>query len=87
MATASRYHHLDALRAFAMLLGIVVHALLSFAGFLFWPVQDIHQNAAVYGFVLYAILLVLYEFAVRYTLVGTMLNGRKVRIPKLPNQS
>ena len=46
--TAKRYHDLDALRAFAMLLGIVLHGLLSFL-FLepekeFWPAQDINQS-------------------------------------------
>ena len=36
---SSRRHDLDALRAFAMLLGIAVHAALSFAGGP-WMVQD-----------------------------------------------
>lgn len=44
-----RFHELDALRAVAMLLGIVLHA---------------------------ALFLIL---GVRYTPVGTMLNGRRVR--------
>jgi len=46
--TAKRYHDLDALRAFAMLLGIVLHGLLSFIGFPFWPVQDANQSE-LYG--------------------------------------
>jgi len=37
--------------------------------------------------VTYGLLLVSYEFAVRYTVVGTMLNGKKLRIPKLPPQA
>ena len=43
----TRYHDLDALRAFAMLLGIVLHGLLSFLPTPIWPVQDINQ-AEVY---------------------------------------
>lgn len=46
--TAKRYHDLDALRAFAMLLGIVLHGLLSFVGFPFWPAQDVNQSE-LYG--------------------------------------
>ena len=46
---AKRYHDLDALRAFAMLLGIVLHGLLSFWSFdsekEFWPVQDVNQSS------------------------------------------
>jgi hypothetical protein len=52
----TRRHDLDALRAFAMLLGIGLHAALSFMPML-WPVQDSRQNdlfsvvvAAVHGF-------------------------------------
>ena len=51
-----RRHDLDALRAFAMLSGIALHAALSFMP-VFWPVQDIRQNdffglifAAIHGF-------------------------------------
>ena len=44
----TRYHDLDALRAFAMLLGIVLHAMLSFVGWPVWPVQDINQSE-IYG--------------------------------------
>jgi len=44
-----RYHDLDALRAAAMLLGILLHGLMSMIGFPFWPAQDIHQNPEVYG--------------------------------------
>lgn len=42
-----RLHHLDALRSFAMLLGIVLHASLSFMPFP-WPVQDSEQNTSLY---------------------------------------
>ncbi len=52
----ARRHDLDALRAFAMLLGIALHAGLSFVRF-GWPVEDSRQNewlglifAAVHGF-------------------------------------
>jgi fucose 4-O-acetylase-like acetyltransferase len=40
----TRYNDLDALRAFAMLLGIVLHGLLSFLPIPIWPVQDINQS-------------------------------------------
>ena len=46
--TANRYHDLDALRAFAMLLGILIHGLLSFVGWSVWPVQDVNQSE-LYG--------------------------------------
>lgn len=53
---ASRRHDLDALRAFAMLLGIGLHAMLSFLPGS-RPVKDAHQNelyylpfAAIHGF-------------------------------------
>lgn len=45
--TSPRLHHLDALRSFAMLLGIVLHASLSFMPFP-WPVQDSEQNTSFY---------------------------------------
>jgi peptidoglycan/LPS O-acetylase OafA/YrhL len=38
-----RYHDLDALRAFAMLLGILLHGALSFFPVSIWPAQDLHQ--------------------------------------------
>jgi hypothetical protein len=38
-----RYHDLDALRAFAMLLGIVLHGALSFFPVPIWPAQDLYQ--------------------------------------------
>ena len=41
--TVSRQHHLDAVRAFAMLLGIVLHGALSLGG-IPWMVQDLHPN-------------------------------------------
>lgn len=46
-ASPKRLHHLDALRSFAMLLGIVLHASLSFIPFP-WPVQDSEQNTSLY---------------------------------------
>lgn len=52
---AKRYHEFDALRGFAMLLGIVLHAALSFTFLPIWVAQDIHQNSTAYGFVLHAI--------------------------------
>ena len=52
-ASPKRLHHLDALRSFAMLLGIVLHASLSFIPFP-WPVQDSEQNTSLY-LVFYAI--------------------------------
>lgn len=44
-----RYHDLDALRAFAMLLGILLHGLLSFIPIPIWPAQDIYQKEDIYG--------------------------------------
>jgi len=43
-----RYHDLDALRAFAMLLGIALHGFMSFIPLPFdvWPAQEIHQDDA-----------------------------------------
>ena len=38
-----RYNDLDALRAFAMLLGIVLHGVLSFFPVPIWPAQDLQQ--------------------------------------------
>ena len=38
-----RYHDLDALRAFAMLLGIALHGVLSFFPVPIWPAQDLQQ--------------------------------------------
>lgn len=38
-----RYHDLDALRAFAMLLGIALHGAISFFPMPIWSAQDIHQ--------------------------------------------
>ncbi len=39
-----RYHDLDALRSFAMILGIAIHGVFSFNGMPIWPAQDINQN-------------------------------------------
>jgi len=51
-----RYHDLDALRAFAMLLGIVLHSLMSFIEFPpgVWPALDVRHNTPVYEFALHA---------------------------------
>ncbi|MEO2018734.1 MAG: acyltransferase family protein [Fuerstiella sp.] len=58
-ATMLRRHDLDALRAIAMLLGIVLHGALAYMPIpeAVWPVQDVHQSkayaiflAAVHGF-------------------------------------
>jgi len=53
---SKRYHDLDALRAFAMLLGIALHALTSFVALPLpiWPAQDINQHDG-YLFALHAI--------------------------------
>ncbi|MBC8872957.1 MAG: acyltransferase family protein [Planctomycetes bacterium] len=52
-----RYHDYDALRACAMLLGIVLHGVMSFIELPpgMWPAQDVQQNTSVYGFVLHAL--------------------------------
>lgn len=50
-----RFHDLDALRAFAMLLGLVLHGVMSFIEIPIWPAQDIHQNSEIYGFILAAV--------------------------------
>ncbi len=57
VSSAPRYHHLDALRASAMLLGIVMHGLLAYFPNPYWPAQDIDQHAlyetanhAIHGF-------------------------------------
>ena len=46
----ARRHDLDALRATAMLLGIVYHAALSFAAGFPWMVQDVSQIRGLYVF-------------------------------------
>jgi hypothetical protein len=52
-----RYHDFDALRAFAMLLGIALHALMSFVELPpgIWPAQDVKQNTLLYGFGVHAL--------------------------------
>jgi ABC-type multidrug transport system ATPase subunit len=45
MTTQDRFHALDAARAFALLLGIVLHATMSF--FLFIPAQDVSQSTTL----------------------------------------
>ena len=49
----TRHHYLDALRAVAMLLGIVLHSALAYTAGL-WPVQD-SQNSDGLGFCVVAI--------------------------------
>ncbi|MFO0816914.1 MAG: acyltransferase family protein [Pirellulales bacterium] len=51
VASSDRRHDLDALRGFAMLLGIALHAALSFAPFP-WPVQDSRQHGLFTAFFL-----------------------------------
>ncbi len=136
----TRFHDLDALRAFAMLLGIVLHAgLFLLPTVEFWPVHDkwgyttepakcfglmglfrwvaakerfwvrymsdasywlylwhlplviggqmlvlswplnVHLKLALVCTVVVVILLVVYQLGVRYTLIGTMLNGPRTR--------
>ncbi|MDE0593792.1 MAG: acyltransferase family protein [Roseibacillus sp.] len=53
-APPTRYYHLDALRAFAMMLGLVLHALLAYSDTPIWPAQDLHQHQA-YGIAQHAI--------------------------------
>lgn len=53
-APSDRYHDLDALRAAAMLLGIVLHAMLAFMDVSIWPAQDRHRNTEWYGFIVHA---------------------------------
>lgn len=47
-----RFHNLDALRAYAMLLGIVLHGLMSFIMIPFWPAQDRYQSNEIAGAIL-----------------------------------
>ncbi|MDF1843764.1 MAG: acyltransferase family protein [Rubripirellula sp.] len=49
--THRRYHDLDALRAIAMLLGILLHGMMSFIPLPvgIQPIQDVHQHGLVYG--------------------------------------
>jgi len=53
---SKRYHDLDALRAFAMLLGIGLHGFMSFVPFPLpvWPAQDVNQHEG-YLFAMHAI--------------------------------
>lgn len=53
-APSVRYHELDALRAAAMLLGIVLHAMLSFMDVSIWPAQDRYRDTQLYGFFVHA---------------------------------
>lgn len=53
-APSVRYHDLDALRAVAMLLGIVLHGMLAYMDVSIWPAQDRHRDTALYGFFVHA---------------------------------
>lgn len=48
-----------------------------------WEIPLIIKLGIVIGGVT-AVLLVIYHFAIRYTWVGAILNGRKFRVPPLP---
>jgi hypothetical protein len=48
-----------------------------------WEIPLIIKLLIVIGGVT-AVLLVIYEFAIRYTWIGAILNGRKFRVPPLP---
>ena len=54
-APTKRFHDLDALRAFAMLLGIVLHAAISFMPMPIWAAQDINQSPKVYETLLHVV--------------------------------
>lgn len=83
-APAQRFHELDALRAFAMLLGIGLHAALSFTGFP-WIVQDTHTS-----FLFALLVVVVHGFRMQlFMLVSgffTMMLYRKRGLRALSNQ-
>jgi peptidoglycan/LPS O-acetylase OafA/YrhL len=54
-SSSKRYHEFDALRSFAMLLGIVLHGALAYTYLPIWPAQDIHQNHQAYSLLQHAI--------------------------------
>jgi fucose 4-O-acetylase-like acetyltransferase len=76
-----RRHDLDALRAFAMFLGIGLHASLSFIA-LPWPVQDITQPTI---FIFFIVLVHGFRMPLFFLLSGffTMLIYRKKNIKSL----
>jgi peptidoglycan/LPS O-acetylase OafA/YrhL len=86
---ATRLHDLDALRAFAMLLGIVLHAALSFTGYP-WIVQDSHSSfvfglmvAAIHGFRMQLFMLISGYFTMmiyRNRGLGSLLKQRFKRV-------
>lgn len=51
-AAAERFHALDALRAGALLLGVAVHASMSFWPIQFWPIGDTHTAQSLFAFFL-----------------------------------
>lgn len=89
VATSRRLHEMDALRAFAMLLGIALHAAMSFT-LMPWIVQDSRQHQAfsgfmmaVHGFRMPLFFLVSGFFTAmlwRRRGIGTMLRQRALRI-------
>ena len=116
----TRFHDLDALRGFAMLLGILLHAGVFLVPVEYWPVHEAWAwetapEANVYAWILSVIhgfhlplviaaqmlvvtwpinihlkfllisttivagLLVVYHVGVRYTVIGTVMNGPRTR--------
>lgn len=47
--TGQRYHFLDGLRGVAMLLGLVLHAAISFVGFEAWPAVDVKSEPKIFA--------------------------------------
>lgn len=78
-AHSERLHALDALRAIAMLLGIALHATLAYWPDVFplWAADDPASSAVCLG--AFAVMLGSYHVFVRYTWIGVLLNGPKLR--------
>ncbi len=85
-----RQHELDALRAFAMVLGIALHGALSFAPGFPWPVQDLHLDSAfiwifwgIHGFRMPLFILISGYFTMmlwRRKGLGALLKQRTYRV-------